>query len=360
VNSPRPSLPVRIVDRKTETTLTRTFLFTGGVSVFGGRLRPDGGRQRRAKELQIDVALLKPASGSSISEEDSALTAAGLEEFATLRVELVEHIERLLGAADQLAAATEQRREQARSAGGGNPLYELGVEAESIVRRERGDDPRVEPMTGNDELVVLATDTVAGVAAATLTVLLSRRRPVYLVASNSEPGEPQVVHDPIDVRNRGWPIGRIIIPSGLSPHTVRQIEDAAAALARSLRCASLLCQGEALIIEVSGGYKAVIPLVLQIAEYLASIPADTLSSDVSVWLRHEEEPDRWMRARLRAFDPATLNAHFHVLDDIDRGAVRPDRVLEGYGWERDGNGASLTSIGRGALTLLRAHGFPHY
>lgn len=336
--------------------MTRRFLFTGGTSVLG----PKGLRAERGKELKLqtggdeqptwlerltdwehDPASVSPQAATAFDPRLTDLLGEVLDESDTIR---------RFGVECRQAANDEPRKAAFH-------LRKLGAEGESIARRQASAEPqwRLGP---DDEIVLLATDTAAGVVAAVMTVLLSDRWPVLQLVTADAVSVQDITHGaPVSRR----PTGIICVVQGMSAGSPQGIEGSSAALTTALRRTAAtheqdVSQPEQLIVEFSGGYKAAIPFLLHLLEYLQSIPSDRLVASLSLWFRHENEPDRWLRAPLRRLDPAALYEHWLELDDVAHGGCPSTETLKGFGWFPD---TGLTSIGRGALTLLREHGYQH-
>ena len=315
-------------------------------------LGPDYARAQRTDDLGLPESLLvskdRPDGCRDRDRASQADAAELLPQLRDLLNEVVRHHE---GLAD---FGKRRRDEAARSEQNADTLLRgLGAEGESIARRARPAQPaQTPPLMDGDDIVILATDTIGCVLAAVITVLISGRWPKVVVATANGLGElPPLEGAP------GAPEATILIIQGMCASSPAGIEGSALALTAALNDAASNLHGGSLVVEFSGGFKASIPLMLQILEYVYSIQADRTAALISLWFRHEDTPDVWLQARLRRFQHTELNAHAADLERVKFGGPPHVDSLHGFAWD---DKLELTPIGLSAHRLLVQHGYPRY
>jgi hypothetical protein len=203
------------------------------------------------------------------------------------------------------------------------------------------------PFGDRDRVVLLASDTNEGVLAALLNATRLGRRTRYRSTPPTvrDPGRARVVQR-IEHRD-GAPVEVIRIPR-LLPDTNADFPQATGHIAHTLLWA--VEQPEArdggVVLHLAGGYKATLPFLLVLAEYVRerarSLPGGVRA--VSVWCKHEHGTEA-IRIPLRRVDLRDLD----ILPRIPHGAaIGTDSPLDGLAFE----GRTLTEVGQ-ALDILR-------
>ena len=326
----------------------RRFLFTGGTSVLG----PANARAQRANELGLPASLLvSKHRPDGCGDRDRASQADDAElrpQVCDLINEVVEHH------GDLVSFGMTRREEASRSEKDANSLLRgLGAEAESIARRARPTQPAHTPqLADDDDIVILATDTIGCVLAAVITILISGRSPRLTLA------DPNIVA-PLEVLSGApaAPAGTVMIVQGMCASSPDGIEGSALALTTALSASARNLHGGSLVVEFSGGFKASIPLLLHVLEYIDSIQADLMAARITLWFRHEDTPDVWLRARLRRLQNTELNAHAAELERVVFHKTPQVDALFGFAWD---DNYELTPVGLSAHKLLVQHGYPRY
>jgi hypothetical protein len=239
-------------------------------------------------------------------------------------------------------------------------LRSLGVELESLVRRARGRGPRKGLSIGpKDPIALLVSDTPDGTAAGLLVAFMTGRpvrlfrhqpdaeredrAPIGTWTSEVCPAHVQQLEDaaPVDV---------YVVP-GLS--VAAQISDAAPWLARALIRTvaahdddpswSGVQQVET---ELSGGFKATIPLIHSLLEYCAAIT----ERRIRCVFRHERNSSNWIEAGLRGVSRKELREHLReVRQAKGREVPSVPRLLQGFAWTVQDDVPEPTPEGYGIL-----------
>lgn len=199
------------------------------------------------------------------------------------------------------------------------------------------DSPPAPAPQAGEPLVLLASDTVAGIASALLIAHLTGRTP------HGHAGPPSHVGPP-GPDQRGGTAHVVRIP-GLDPTRHEDFESAIAAVAQTLHWVSKTAADE-VVVHVTGGFKATIPYVTALAEY---VPAKRNDLTVSAWCRHETA-SHGQPVFLRQPDVLAAEEELQAVDLKHRPR---STTLAGVGWRSDEDGrVHLTTIGRGLMKML--------
>lgn len=202
-----------------------------------------------------------------------------------------------------------------------------------------------------DPIVLLASDTAAGVLSA-LLVGLQTGRPVHY--------HPRAVLDGVDAGTRilggtGEPV-HVIRIEGLLPDSTARFTDAAEQLALAVLWAARIPRpaGVPLVFHLAGGYKATLPYLVPLAEYVKAANW----GPVEAWCLHEGDTDlnphpEPVAVGVRQVD---LEADLACLERAGSGVLPDDTRLLGFAYtEVTGSGrAELTPLGR-ALTAISVY-----
>ncbi|SNQ49707.1 conserved hypothetical protein [Frankia canadensis] len=208
-----------------------------------------------------------------------------------------------------------------------------------------GLDRHVTRPADTDRIVLLASDTADGVLSAILVgVALNRPIDYYPAPVRNNTDRPcPVLTDPVRL-----PVDLIRI-EGLLPDSTARFEGAMAQLGSAMAWAARLDRSAPLVIHLSGGYKATIPYLVTLTEYLAKA-----WPPVEAWCLHEGDdannPDpQPLRIRLRSVD---LAADLRAVSLAARGEHPGGRLLD-FAYTTDNAGAvHLTPLGHGLAALL--------
>lgn len=258
----------------------------------------------------------------------------------------------------------------------GDGLQPLGVEAESLLRRWKGKGPRGRPLKDTDRVALLVSETFMGfLSGLVIATLIGRRVRVWCDSRptpdrSDEPGfaesdgwrELTVVSGPPDPAVDARAPVDVFVIRGLTvePEIALEIalhgfRKAAIALCRALMVT--VPTGRAHIhegwsevrsveVELSGGYKAMLPLIHSLLEYFSAF----VERDLSVFFRHEAAPDIWIESGLRRLEREEAEEDLEVLRRVRAGERPPTTRLCGFGWmDRDGE-VELTPEGWGLLS----------
>lgn len=223
----------------------------------------------------------------------------------------------------------------------GHPLdlraASIGISAERSGLGAPG-APRFDP--DEDQVVLLASDTVLGILSAHLNAVSLGRRARYFTAPSAAWNWRPDARSALVVR---VPELRLDHPTGL--------DDAAASLAIALRLAHRIARDrdDRLVVHVAGGFKASIPVLVALAEHLPLRP------EVQVWCKHEEGSAA-LRVPIRrpsrgAWPPPELRAD---LEAASRGQTAMSGLWEGFAYRTQGARCEPTSLGRALYALFRA------
>ena len=198
---------------------------------------------------------------------------------------------------------------------------------------------------GDDSIVLLASDTATGVLAALINGrILAEQLDKSLLYWPQIPQagmEPAVVRGDRDEPSRAVHVIRI--PS-LQPKTARELLDGLAGLAHSLWWWSVNLGRDAQrgILHLSGGYKAVLPHLTALAEY---VNAKLLLGRLEVYCLHEISNEA-IRIPLRRVD---WKNHLEELKAVHAGRLPKNSDLIDFAWEV---GPKLNPLGGAVLALL--------
>ncbi len=211
------------------------------------------------------------------------------------------------------------------------------VTLSAVVAGLHSHDPRP---GASDRLVLLASDTSEGVLAALLNAARLRGRVVYhpMPLLDSTAAGHQVLDEGSEE-----PLHIVRIP-GLLPDSTVRFAEAMAHVAKAMVWAARLHRrdNEELTIQLSGGYKAAIPYLVALAEYVrAAWPP------VRAWCLHEGDANdnpapRPVAIGLRRVD---LDADLCCLKQATNGELPDDQRLLGFAYTDDGGRAVLTPVG---------------
>jgi hypothetical protein len=329
--------------------MTTGYLLTCGTSLLGNlpNLEPTG----------LVGAVLGPAL-EAVAPDVRAAIPPGRKQPFTYRPTLggvLQDFGGMRGAVMRIAAE------------GGVPsdVHSLGAELESIVRRMCGQEPsgagRLRP---EDPIALIVSDTpegltcgllIASMTGRSIRVLTHRGGPQETV--NGWDPEEHEAHPDMDVA--AAPVEVYVIPN-LATGTEDAISEAAPWLAGALArtVGGVLKDGywsevDESQAEISGGFKATLPLVHALLEYCAALGA---GSRITCVLRHETAPDVWIRAGLRRLTKKELQQRLEELREVRAGRDPERRLLHGFGWRYDAvNGGLpvLTPEGLGILAFSR-------
>jgi hypothetical protein len=196
------------------------------------------------------------------------------------------------------------------------------------------------PPDARDRIVLLASDTAEGVLAALLNAARIRQRVIYHpkpVLDSTATGHPVLdegAEEPL----------RILRIPGLLPDSADRFSEAMAHVAAAMVWAARLHRrhGEELTIHLSGGYKATIPYLVALAEYVgAAWPP------VHAWCLHEGDAHdnpapQPVAIGLRRVD---LRADLDCLRQARTGVLPDDERLLGFAYADVSGHAALTPIG---------------
>lgn len=197
-----------------------------------------------------------------------------------------------------------------------------------------------------DRLVLLASDTAEGVLAALLNAARLRERIVYHpvpLLDSTATGHP--------VLDEGTeePLHILRIP-GLLPDSTGRFSEAMEHVANAMVWAARLHRRdrEELAIHLAGGYKATIPYVVALAEYVR-----TAWPPVRAWCLHEGDADdnpapEPVAIGLRRVD---LGADLNCLDQARSGLPDDERLL-GFAYTDVSGRAALTPLGRALSSMV--------
>jgi hypothetical protein len=276
----------------------------------------------------------------------------------------------------------------------GGALRALGVEAESLARRMvAGQGPvpgRV--LRPDDPIALLVSDTDEGrLAGVIIARMLDRpvrmwerlQRPegaavdpavdwVEAPIGSSGPDEHAAAEGPVPVD--------LYVVAGLKVEDGEQLRSCAQWLSGALvRTVIGQENGEGawrdvhdVEVELSGGFKATIPLIHTLLEYCASSSA----AGVEVFLRHESAAGHWIRSGLRRMPQQILLRHLEELNTVRQEQIllrhleelntvrqeptpEPDNgrddgpELRGFGWDYVDHARRLTPEGLGISVIPR-------
>lgn len=255
-------------------------------------------------------------------------------------------------------------------------LHGLGAELESLTRRGLDMGPRhtgdmpTRPLSPDDPIAIVATPTPEGRLAATLVAIMSGR-PVRVWVEDDPLGHPreswtcdlEIAGNGVD----GVAVDVYVVPhlmidvtgheAGLADVGAEAIRDSArwlaGALARTVgmtgRADDPWSAVDAVEVELSGGYKATIPLLHTLLEYCAALRAAIPFRCV---LRHDSAPGVWVSAGLRRISPEALELDLQELRRVREGRGPSGGELQGFGWEFvRPESPRLTPEGEGILVL---------
>jgi hypothetical protein len=198
-----------------------------------------------------------------------------------------------------------------------------------------------------DRLVLLASDTAEGVLAALLNAARLAGGVVYhympLLDSTA------TGHAVLDGRS-GEPLHILRIP-GLLPNSAARFSEAMEYVAVAMVWAARVHRGvgEDLEVHLGGGYKATIPYLVALAEYVrAAWPP------VWAWCLHEGDPDdnpapEPVAISLRRVD---LKADLACLSQAHAGELPDDERLFDFAYTDVGGRAALTPMGRALSSMV--------
>jgi hypothetical protein len=189
--------------------------------------------------------------------------------------------------------------------------------------------------------VLLASDTAEGVLAALLNAARLRDQVVYHPMPQLD--SAAAGHSVLDQGNEE-PLHILRIP-GLLPNSTDRFSEAMAHVAAAMVWAARLHRnaGEELAIHLAGGYKATIPYLVALAEYVrAAWPP------VRAWCLHQGDADdnpapQPVAIGLRRVD---LGADLGCLKEAQVGRLPDDERLLGFAYTDNGGRAALTPIGK--------------
>lgn len=245
-------------------------------------------------------------------------------------------------------------------------LRALGAELESLVRRMLGQGPLgSQELRPEDPIALIVSDTREGLTCGLLIASMTGRA-MRLLQHGGDPTETV----------KGWHVeereAHPATPAGAAPFDVYVIPGLAAtsesaiseaapwlagALARTVGGVDVdpgdawpkVEQSQA---EISGGFKATLPLVHALLEYCAALRT---ARPITCVLRHESAPDVWIRAGLRSLTRDELAQRLEELREVRLGMTPETRLLRGFGWRNsdrmDGGRPELTPEGYGILAF---------
>ena len=202
-----------------------------------------------------------------------------------------------------------------------------------------------------DQVVLLASDTGEGIAAALLNAIHLRRAIGYWHEPPGPRSDPEagLVLKSGDGASPGPAIQIVRVPR-LRPDSI-DFAKAAGRIGGTLIWAAGCLEppsGQGVILHLAGGYKATIPFLVTVAEYVRGYLQNVSSSsrtDLQAWCLHESSPQP-IRIPLRS-----LPQNRKELDELPR--IRQGeyphsvRSLEGWAYE----GRELTPIGEALVEL---------
>ncbi len=322
--------------------MTTGYLLTCGTSLLARLVAP--GRDPVGELLAGALADVDPMVLGAMSRDGFAYEPelrGVLADFAALR-----------GLAMQLVE-DERGREPAA----------LGAELESLVRRMRGQGPEgSRPLRVDDPIALIVSDTPQGVTAGLLIAAMTGRA-IRVLRHSGTPDETihgweeELAEAGPGADPAGAPIDVYVIPA-LATGSERAVSDAApwlaGALARTVggvlrnELWSVIERSEA---EISGGFKATLPLVHALLEYCAPIAR----APISCVLRHESAPDVWIRVGLRQLTRKELAMRLQEVREVRDGGIPEVQMMRGFAWRMSdsptGSRTELTPEGWGILAF---------
>jgi CRISPR-associated protein (Cas_APE2256) len=201
--------------------------------------------------------------------------------------------------------------------------------------------------TAGDQLVLLASDTADGVLAALLNAARLRHRVVY----HPEPLlDSTAAGRPVLDEGTEEPLHILRIP-GLLPDSTERFSEAMAHVAKAMVWAAHLHRrkNEELMIHLAGGYKATIPYLVALAEYvLAAWPP------VRAWCLHEGDADDNPAPQpvVVGLRRVSLGDDLGCLKEAQAGRLPDDERLHDFAYTDDGGRAALTPIGHALACMV--------
>ncbi|MEY9214318.1 hypothetical protein NI17_020405 [Thermobifida halotolerans] len=209
-------------------------------------------------------------------------------------------------------------------------------------------------LPADDAVFLIASDTDDGVAAAVWTAIAladgDTRRVRYLPAvdedtrlGDSVAGRVHVVRMPgLDAADSDRAFREPMRTMGRLGRLLTAPPESA--LGRLKR---LVGQREEICFHLSGGYKATLPYLVALAEWLRS-----LGEEASAWVLHETS-ERAFRMPLRRLHADWVRRELQGFHGGKRAKAPETDFLEGYAYEREGDGgARLTAFGEGMRELF--------
>lgn len=324
--------------------MTTGYLLTCGTSLLGNLVNPDP-KKPVAARLAAALDGVEPQLREAIHPRPERFTYE-----PTLR-RVLDDFRGLRGLARDLVDDDPEHE-----------LRPLGAELESLVRRMRGQGPEgSQPLGLDDPIALVVSDTPQGVACGLLIASMTGRaiRVLRHVGTREEtvngwdtesveagPGLPD-----------GAPIDVYII-QGLAADSEDAISEAApwlaGALARTVGATvkdphwSEVGRNEA---EISGGFKATLPLAHALLEYCAPIA----SAPISCVVRHESAPEVWIRVGLRRLTKKELSDRQAEVRIVRDGDIPDKQTMRGFAWRMTetpaGPRSELTPEGWGILAF---------
>lgn len=239
----------------------------------------------------------------------------------------------------------------------------LGAELESLGRRMCGEGSAGTPLRPEDPIALIVSDTPDGRTCGLLIASMTGRRIRVLTHDgeltetiNGWIVEERPAHP--DMPAQAAPVDLYVIPN-LAVASEGAISDAApwlaGAIARTVGGVvwdehwSRVVENEA---EISGGYKATLPLIHALLEYCAALHT---ARGITCVLRHEAAPDVWIRVGLRSLTRDELAQRHEELRVAGSGRRPKNELLLGFGWRySDRSGVprpELTPEGYGILAF---------
>ena len=253
----------------------------------------------------------------------------------------------------------------------GQRLRQFGAEAESLLRRTVGKGPDDTVLEDDDRVALLVSETSQGfISGLIIALLIGREARVW-----QQQRSPETEHHRPGARwqrleltsqsedtdsGRPAPVD-IFIVEGLT------VEGDDSVLSDLRSCAVAICgalirtvptrpdrlEGWADVrdveVELTGGYKVTLPLIHTLLGYFGTF----VDADLTVFLRHDRSPDRWIPSALRRLRLDEVQSHLKELRQVreNPGHDPASLSLHGFGWSDRDRQRHLTPEGWGLLEL---------
>ena len=339
--------------------MKRAVILTCGTSVLLSRSAPKAGKEPLGAELL--------ACWERAIDEDTALAAL----IADPKARIPSHfdmtaLERAFLGVGRRFISKQQPNDKGHYE---QRLRQFGAEAESLLRRTVRKGPDDTVLEDDDRVALLVSETSHGfISGLIIALLIGREARVWQRSTETEQHPPRARWQPLGLTSqsgdtdvsRPAPVDIFVI-KGLT------VEEDDSVLSDLRSCAVAICgalistvptredrlEGWADVgdveVELTGGYKVTLPLTHTLLSYFGTfVPAD-----LTVFLRHDRSPDRWIPSALRRLGLGEVRRHLRELRQVrESPSLEPGSTnLRGFGWiDRHGR-RELTPEGTGLLEL---------